>query len=147
VDWYEHRPVIEDYHKGCKTGLNIEALRFTEASHLEPVIALLSVVAAVLLGLRDAGRQRSAEQVPAQALVPGVYVRVLAACLAGRAAQLQSRAKRPPGPEMSLREFAIQLAKLGGFMGRKSDGPPGWLTLWRGWEKLQLMVEGYTAMT
>jgi Transposase DNA-binding len=146
VDWYEHRPVIEDYHKGAKTGLGIEESRFTDASHLEPVIALLSVVTVVLLGLRDAGRQPNAEQTPAQAMLPAVYVLVLAGCLARRAARLHRRAHPPPGPDMSLRQFSVELAKLGGFMGRKSDGSPGWLTLWRGWEKLQLMIEGYTAM-
>ncbi|MBP5976460.1 hypothetical protein HW132_27965 [Brasilonema sp. CT11] len=29
------------------------------------------------------------------------------------------------------------IARLGGFIGRKSDGPPGWQTLWRGWNRLQ----------
>ncbi|HZO73094.1 MAG TPA: IS4 family transposase, partial [Ktedonobacteraceae bacterium] len=33
-------------------------------------------------------------------------------------------------------------AKLGGFLGRKSDGDPGWLTLWRGWQTLQLLLHG-----
>ena len=27
-------------------------------------------------------------------------------------------------------------------MNRKSDGFPGWLTLWRGWQKLESMVAG-----
>jgi hypothetical protein len=47
---------------------------------------------------------------------------------------------------MSVGQFVTELAKLGGFLARKSDGPPGWQTLWRGWEKLQLMVEGAIAI-
>ena len=27
----------------------------------------------------------------------------------------------------------------------QSDGPPGWLTLWRGWRKLQSMLDGAAA--
>ena len=27
-------------------------------------------------------------------------------------------------------------------MNRKADGFPGWLTLWRGWQKLESMVAG-----
>jgi hypothetical protein len=27
-------------------------------------------------------------------------------------------------------------------VGRKSDGEPGWITLWRGFEKLQLILRG-----
>ncbi|MBL7038905.1 MAG: hypothetical protein ISR77_09765, partial [Pirellulaceae bacterium] len=27
-------------------------------------------------------------------------------------------------------------------LGRKSDGEPGWITIWRGWEKLNMLVRG-----
>jgi hypothetical protein len=30
--------------------------------------------------------------------------------------------------------------------GRKGDGPPEWLTLWRGWNDLQLMIQGALAV-
>ncbi|HSX13108.1 MAG TPA: IS4 family transposase, partial [Chlamydiales bacterium] len=33
------------------------------------------------------------------------------------------------------------VAKLGGFLGRKSDGEPGWQTLWKGWVNLLTMQE------
>lgn len=35
------------------------------------------------------------------------------------------------------------IAKLGGFIGRKRDGEPGWITLWRGWQFLLSRVEGF----
>ncbi|MSU76751.1 MAG: hypothetical protein EXS16_18505, partial [Gemmataceae bacterium] len=35
--------------------------------------------------------------------------------------------------------------RLGGHQNRKCDGFPGWITLWRGWQKLQAMVDGYRA--
>ncbi|MBE0540283.1 MAG: hypothetical protein IH623_25925, partial [Verrucomicrobia bacterium] len=31
---------------------------------------------------------------------------------------------------------------LGGFLGRKGDGLPGWQTIWRGWQRLMWMAEG-----
>ncbi len=37
---------------------------------------------------------------------------------------------------------ALQIGRLGGHMNRKADGMPGWITLWRGMEKLRLLVEG-----
>ena len=37
------------------------------------------------------------------------------------------------------------LARLGGHQNRKCDGHPGWLVLWRGWMKLQAMLDGYLA--
>jgi len=33
------------------------------------------------------------------------------------------------------------IAKLGGFLGRKADGEPGMIYIWRGWEKLSVVVE------
>lgn len=146
VDWYEHRPVVEDYHKGLKSGTGIELPRFGQASDLEPVIALLSVVAAVLLGVRDAGRQTDADLVPAASFAPPVYVKMLAAHSARRAREHGPHARPPVTADMSVRQFITETAKLGGFMARKSDGPPGWQTLWRGWQKLHLMVEGATAI-
>jgi hypothetical protein len=43
---------------------------------------------------------------------------------------------------MTIGEFYRELAKVGGFLGRKSDGEPGWITIWRGWQKLYLLVRG-----
>lgn len=146
IDWYEQRPLIEDYHKGLKSGLGIELSRFTDASHLEPVLALLSAVAAVLLGMRDAARLPEADSIPAEAVAPQLHVKVLAAHLARRAARRGPGAKPPPRADMSVKQFVTEVAKLGGFQARKSDGPPGWQTLWRGWEQLQSMVEGATAI-
>ena len=39
-------------------------------------------------------------------------------------------------------EFTRSLAMLGGFLGRKHDGHPGWITLWRGATKLLQLLEG-----
>ena len=46
---------------------------------------------------------------------------------------------------MTVKEFFMALARLGGHMNRKSDGDPGWLVLWRGWMKLQSMLDGAEA--
>lgn len=39
--------------------------------------------------------------------------------------------------QITLGEFWDAVARLGGFIGRKSDGQPGWQTLWRDWSRLQ----------
>ena len=46
---------------------------------------------------------------------------------------------------LSVREFFLALARLGGHQNRKCDGEPGWLVLWRGWITLQQMVAGARA--
>ncbi|MEK6237821.1 MAG: IS4 family transposase, partial [Planctomycetales bacterium] len=43
VGWYECRWIVEEYHKGMKTGCKIESPQFTTEERLQPAIALLSV--------------------------------------------------------------------------------------------------------
>ena len=41
------------------------------------------------------------------------------------------------------RSVTVAVARLGGYPARRSDGPPGWLTIWRGWQELVLMLQGF----
>jgi hypothetical protein len=45
-------------------------------------------------------------------------------------------------PITTVREVALAIGRLGGHLNRKRDGLPGWQTLWRGFNKLQLLCEG-----
>ncbi len=38
--------------------------------------------------------------------------------------------------------FFRELAKLGGFLARTGDGEPGWQTIWRGFRKMQSLLDG-----
>lgn len=135
VDWYSARWVIEEWHKGMKTGCAIEDLQFTKRASLEPAIAVLSVVAVWLLQLRDASRDEEARKQPAARRVPELWVRVLSGWRHKRAC-----------PGWTYGEFVEALARLGGHQNRKHDHPPGWLVLWRGWAQLQAMIAGALAI-
>ena len=52
----------------------------------------------------------------------------------------QVRKKSSEG--LTIRQFVNMLGGLGGHLGRKRDGNPGWITLWRGLEKLLLILRG-----
>ena len=78
VDWYERRWIIEEYHKGMKTGCRIESMQFDAMERLEPAIAVLSVVTTTLLQLRDAARAPDADQRLATEVIGWDYVDVLA---------------------------------------------------------------------
>jgi hypothetical protein len=133
--WYGCRYVVEDYHKGLKTGCAIEDMQFETSQPLKPMIALLSVVAVMLLNLREVARRPDADERPATEVVDETYEEVLRGW----------RYKDPPTERFTIKGFYMALARLGGHMNRKSDGFPGWLTLWRGWMKLHSMVEGAEA--
>jgi hypothetical protein len=132
--YYECRFVVEEYHKAQKTGCQIEDLQFETAQALQPMIALLSVVAIVLLNLRQACRREDAKTRPATEVVAPIYEEIMRA----------HRYKQPRGP-LTIHEFYMAVARLGGHMNRRSDGLPGWLTLGRGWTKLELLVAGAEA--
>jgi hypothetical protein len=131
VHWYLQRWIIEEYHKAQKTGCNVEEPQFETAEALQPMIALLSVVAVLLLNLRELGRDEATAALPATAVVAEEYVEVL------------SRKRYGEQRALTVREFVLALGRLGGHLNRRRDGLPGWLVLWRGWTKLQLLVEGY----
>ena len=44
--------------------------------------------------------------------------------------------------ELTPALFWMTIAKQGGFIGRRSDGWPGWQTLWRGWSRISDIVYG-----
>ncbi len=134
ISWYERRWVIEEYHKAMKTGCRIEDIQFTAVERLQPAIALISAVALTLLTLRDASRRPDASTRPASNLFASQYIDVLSVWRYGKIRN-----------DLTVKDFYFILARLGGHQNRKSDHPPGWLVLWRGWAKLQFMLDGYRA--
>jgi hypothetical protein len=134
VGWYECRWIIEEYHKGMKTGCRIESPQFTTEDRLQPAIALLSVVTLTLLQLRDASRRPDAKTRPAKTVVSPLYVEVLSLWR-------HKQAK----PDWTVHDFYYALARLGGHQNRKHDHPPGWQVIWEGWKDLLPMVTGYDA--
>jgi hypothetical protein len=131
ADWYSRRWIVEEYHKAQKTGCRIESLQFRSEDALQPMIALLSVVAVLLLNLRDAARRPDAKESQASEVVDPIYEEVL-----------RAHHYKTERDELSVYEFYMGVARLGGYMSRKRGDFPGWITLWRGWQKLESIVTG-----
>jgi hypothetical protein len=137
IHYYSQRWAVEEYHKALKTGCRVEARYYETAPRLERVTGLLSIVAVQLLRMRHLSLHdpdRAAIKV-----VPAEWVEVL---------QQVRRIKSSPGrtpQRLTISQFVKHLAGLGGHLGRKSDGSPGWITLWRGLEKLLLILRGAQA--
>jgi hypothetical protein len=132
IDYYSQRWAVEEYHKALKTGCRVESRQYQTAARLERVTGLLSIVAVQLLRMRylslhDPNR-------PAAEVVPAEWVEVLGTIR-----------KHKHGQTLTIQQFVKNLAGLGGHLGRKCDGQPGWITLWRGLEKLLLILRGVHA--
>lgn len=132
IGWYEKRPVIEDYHKCLKTGCRVESRQYETSARLERVTGLLSIVAVRLLYLKFVARTDPDR--PAKHVVPGPWIEMLQSLRKGK-------------PQINtVSDFFRSLAMLGGFLGRKGDGQPGWITIWRGLDKLILCIRGAETM-
>ena len=131
VGWYECRWVIEEYHKGLKTGCKIENPQFTCEDRLQPAIALISIVTLTLLSLRDAGRREDAKGRKASEIISEDYIEILSGWRHGKVKL-----------DWTIHDFVWAMARLGGHQNRKNDHPPGWQILWRGWSELQAMLCG-----
>jgi hypothetical protein len=133
ASWYALRWLIEEYYKCLKTGCAVEQRQLEEVERLRACIGVLAIVAVRLLQLKQLARVEP--QRPASSCAPAEHVRILAAYL-NRAVD-----------GWTVREFWRAVAQLGGFLARKSDGDPGWQTLWRGWYQLDLMTLGASLAT
>ena len=126
---YEARWIIEELHMGMKTGCSTEERQLGTVHALQNFLAFATVVAWQMLCLRDASRRPQpvrADQVLTRlqmTVLCGLRPRLKADCLAGEALRA--------------------IATMGGFMGRKGDGNPGWRTLWAGFEKLLMAEKGF----
>jgi hypothetical protein len=127
LDWYAGRWLIEEYHKGLKTGCAIERRRLQHATRLTALLGFLAIVAVRLLQGREASHH--APDAPVHGTVPAAFVALVA------------HRHEIPTAGMTQRQFWHAVAKLGGFLGRKGDGEPGWQTLWAGLYRLQDMAD------
>jgi hypothetical protein len=57
-----------------------------------------------------------------------------------------NRISEPTANPPSLREAVLWIAKLGGFLARKSDGDPGPQVLWRGFQHLPYITDMFLIM-
>lgn len=127
VDYYRSRWRIEEWHKALKTGCRIEDRRLQTWERMEVLLSICSVIAWKVLQLRHLAR---GEQVPPDFFLTDAE----RAVLKEKYPELESE-----GPE----DWAIAIAKIGGYLDRSSDPPPGWQTLWKGLKKVQTWAEGY----
>ena len=128
--YYELRWLIEEYHKAQKTGCKITARQLSRPDRLEASTGLLSIVAVRLLQLKTVALAEPDR--PAADVIPSLWITML---IAARPRTKQSSVK-------TVGQFYRNVAMLGGFLGRKHDGKPGWITIWRGWQKLETLVRG-----
>lgn len=133
VDQYRGRWQIEELFKSIKTGCAFEKRQMGSATTLLIALAILIPVAWRLLLIRHLARHLPKS--PFGLVATELEVKILRAKI--------RKPKLPKKP--SAEQVCAAIAQLGGH--QKRNGPPGWLVLGRGFQKLAMMVEGYQLLS
>jgi len=122
VKRYTQRWKIEIFHNVLKSGCSIEKLQASTAEKLVKLIALYSVIALQIMILTYLARTNpdASCEIAFEEHEWKILFKV--------ARKTKSAPENPP----TIKEAVIMVAKLGGFLGRKSDGFPGVAVIWRG---------------
>lgn len=133
VRWYSRRWNIEVFHKVLKSGCAAEKAQLGRADRLRRYVVLKSLVAWRLFWLArlhehdpDGSCEGILEPIEWQLLHRKLH-----------------KSTSPPATAPTIREAFIGIARLGGYLNRKSDPDPGIISLWRGWERLSDIVDDY----
>jgi hypothetical protein len=130
VDYYRARWTIEEYFKALKTGCSFESRQLQDYESLVNAFAVFAPLAYRMLLLRMVAQTPDA---PASAVVSEIEIEVLRSSLARR--------ELPPSP--TARDIMLAIAALGGHIKYAPD--PGWLTIARGYEKLETYAAAWQA--
>jgi hypothetical protein len=131
VTYYTYRWLIERFHYVLKSGCQLEDRQLQTQPRLERLLAVFNLVAWRLLWLTYQARQT-----PDASCLLALSEDEWQALYAHH-----HRTPHLPATPPSLHQATRWIAQLGGFLGRTSDGEPGVKVLWRGWMRLQDIVD------
>jgi Transposase DNA-binding/Transposase Tn5 dimerisation domain len=134
VGYYCCRWEIEVFFRVLKSGCKIEELQFEREDRLQVCLAMYLIVAWRVLYVLKLGREcpeMSCAAILSEAEWKSVYV----------IAKRQAAPKTPP----SLKVIIPLIAGMGGYLGRKHDGPPGPKTMWIGLQRMRDFATAWAA--
>ena len=126
VQWYALRWKIEIFHKILKSGCRAEDARLRTASRLTNLLAVFCILSWRVFWLTMTNRIDP--DADPELVFTDLELRILDRLVADKpTAQPQQHL---------LSHYLIKLARLGGYLARNSDPPPGNETIWRGLTRL-----------
>ena len=135
IELYRQRWLIEEFFKAVKTGCAFEQRQLACYHGLKNALALTIPLAWEMLLFRTQSRDTNSP--PAANFVDPLRLQVLKASCA--------EIKRPLPDNPTLRDVAYAIAGLGGHI--RHNGPPGWLVLRRGYDRLLTLEQGWIMST
>lgn len=131
LEWYALRWKIETFHKVLKSGCQAEQAKLRTTERLTNLLAVLCVVGWRVFWLTMTSRVTPAAP-PEVAFTPAEI------------AVLDRVAGEPPSAsKRTVAHYLQVVARLGGYLGRVKDPPPGNQVVWRGLLRLADLCQGF----
>ncbi|MDA0836106.1 MAG: IS4 family transposase [Planctomycetota bacterium] len=124
LDWYTQRWKIETFHKVLKSGCRAEHSKLRTAERLTNLIAIFCIISWRVFWLTMVNRTNPTTSSET------VFTETEIAILDQLAGNARPSAGKP------IAHYLKIVAKLGGYLARGSDPPPGNMVLWRGLSRL-----------
>jgi hypothetical protein len=129
IDWYAMRWKIETFHKILKSGCRAQDSRLETAPRLTNLISIYCIVSWRVFWMTMVNRT-DPDASPSAAFTH-TEIEILD--------KLRPGGKGTPG---TLSYYLTKLARLGGYLARNNDAPPGATVIWRGLVRLHDVVFG-----
>jgi len=134
INLYLRRWDIEVFHRVLKTGCRVESCQLKKAGSTISMLMIHAVIAWRILYLTHLGRGQP--ELPCGSVFDEAEWKSTCAVV--------KRAKDAGEP--TLGEFIGIVGKLGGHLGRKSDGPPGPQSIWQGLARVRDFALAWRAL-
>jgi hypothetical protein len=134
LNWYAQRWKIETYHKILKSGCRAEQSKLRTAERLVNLLAMFCILSWRIFWMTMLNRCT-------RQLRPTLAFTSLEVALLKRLVPVTLDST--PHPRASLNSCVTQLARLGGYLNREGDDPPGNTVIWRGLSRLTDIGIGY----
>lgn len=134
LQWYAMRWKIETFHKILKSGCRTEEAKLRTTERLVNLIGVFCILSWRIFWLTMLNRE--APKAPAAL--------VLAATESAVLDEIAKRKGRTPPRRATVADSLIAIARLGGYLARANDPPPGNMIIWRGLSKLADITYGST---
>lgn len=131
---YSLRWRIEEWHRVLKSGCRVQEHQHETAERLKRVIMMDAVLAWRIQLMTLLGRE--VPDLPCEVFFDEWEVKVLTAVA-------EEQKKRPLERPLTLADAMTTVARMGGYLARPSDPPPGSKVLWRGFIYLGGMIAGF----
>ncbi len=136
---------IETFHKVLKSGCRAEQSKLRTAERLTNRLAVRCVAGWRVFWLTMTSRV-APDAPPEMAFTP-TEIAALDRMAGGAAPEAEASSHEPPTPPRTISHYLRAIARLGGYLGRKNDPPPGNMVIWRGLTRLADILLGFELRT